>query len=236
MNPKTIDEVYINLDMGNKIVRSSNIHFYEWIRYLKISNVLCVYELNYINTNNKYKKAIALAEIVSPNEVNYENIRMGNFLWMDYPAQKDFNELENIEIMDLINYISTYREEPKWFYENIYNRFACSMYDGSFYAEVHYAAIEEMYNGLLRMIQERAAQKTKKRKWKLVKTVLDNLLNWFEQGVVFDFSYYETRDDYICFPCWIVGKVRDHDDIWNALDKHKCEPNCVRELIFKAIK
>lgn len=227
------DVIYMIYKEKEQSVTSMGIEFADFTASLS-------HELNHVlllasgYAGEDYHKGLQL-EFVRKEQLNdlyRQNVyQYGDFCWIDFDDIEALDRLEAQEKAELL-YLGHYKEALNSpFFNKLNNRFAYLAHDDGWYNKVFHKDKADYLEAMCHIIPN----KLKKYKRSLLPMGLDlgnQLLSLAKEGILVD-SYRSIKSrSSLEIPFYIIGEVKDLDDMYNNMERYKAKAGSVYGLVF----
>jgi hypothetical protein len=214
--------LYIHSNPAEKHIVYHGIEFYDFIRSLEppVANLLLVkhaYNSDHIHPRSgfEYVKNAEIDELCT--EVIYN---FGSFCWLDFEDESMLDRLSRQDIAELLYF--GHKNEPfsSPFFEALGNRCAYWSHDDGWYQSVYFSDLQEFLPVLTNAVLSRVDGKHR-----LVDTLppdtVKKLFALCEGGLLLDGGDAVLSKDKAELPFYIIGSIKDIDDVLNHADAYK---------------
>lgn len=221
--PRLRDVIYINRNKEENLITYHGIEFNEFLPALPrpLKDILLIkhqfsggeYSLP---TRFDFVNNLDFHELLEDNVYSY-----GDFCWLDFEDINSLDLLNKQEVAELLYFGHLAVPVEKIFFDKLNNRFAYWAHDDGWYNKIYCRDLEEFTTTLHNVIIKRLLNSERMKIYNIQDSVLDILAGLLDEGLLIDFSEMDRNRGTLEIPMYTIGKLRDMDEMYHNIDKHK---------------
>lgn len=229
--------VYVSSNISSSEYIYSGIEFSEFIKYLKdpIENILLI-KSDYMGNENLKGFELILGKKEIRLLAKEDIYSFGDFCFVDCSNIGGIDKLTDQEIAGLLFLGHMFRPLDTPFLEKMNNRFAYLAHDDGFFCKLYCRERSDFLDILAGKIIDMLACEEAKDMEGFDEDIKNKLLQFTEDGILFDFCEFSPSDANIAINTYLIGKFTDIDHIINNYQEYKANASSVKQLLYNGTR